>query len=1578
MDRGEKVAYYCSELGASRHTQQEQQIATTANNNNNIATKFDAQQQQQQNNQDNNNEKHLQQNAFQQLQQQQQHDGQSTNSSGDYPSRIINRYNNSTDDNQQHILSEQHARAQFIPSQIFQSAPQQANQLQQQVINTSSSQPQYLISNSNPQHLTTNLTPHHFNQQQHHSNNNNNPSSAAVAQIHSTNYHINSNHHLYQANMQQQQAAKAALFQHHKSPSQGEDGHLRLQNNQVIFHENNKQQQQHSMLAAGDQELQRRQIASQHQKQLVEQSSSTSAGLTSSQSMTHNDFTRLRRKSEQYLASEVRADGLDLEFEAMLLNDSSNVLTNNNNNNNNNQFLHQKHGPPPNHGQNAHKILRTLVNQPNPNENNPDQKNNGSKEVSLAGYGRAMQTNMVCPSKDSLFMTDNRSEDNIYEEIDIQTMNRLQAEYPIDTISLHSDTWKKKHGKKFLGASFTRWFSTRKKSSNSQNSDQEENPYVDSKMVKRPRLISLPEPMPDNLTPEKMTRRLIVSSIVDSENSYTNSLYRLIYEYKKPLEEADPPILSANKIGIIFYNLDQILQFHKLFGLALSHHIQEWDEKEMIGSVFTSTFSKPVVLEIYSGFINNFTNAMETARRASKGRAFGQFLQDKSVSSPDRLSFFGSMVKPVQRFPQFILLLSDLLKHTPFNHPDRMPLQRALTELESLADRLNERKRDAERHFAVKQLLKDHLNESNAHSQRYLLRQDDTCLLDMDPSTNTILKSKSRKMYLLNDMLICVTTPSNRLKFAIPLSDITVVESITPAISNLLAHSNFKNSTDATNPMFATQNYTIERMECERQSLVHDLELMMRIAALVASLRFQYNGLNPSDPEQICLGIRDEIRKKEFQMTLIDRSCLQLRLHSKNNKDTLVVQFSTPEAKRDWLIDVRLTKLALDRANNPGWENVTDNPPPSYQASLCSIGQRLPLFVKSLAIFKLDRSNLTCALHYYLRQAPFIGENPAGVLWICNVNAGASSLGALATNGAEVSLIHSYELSDSHVTCLESVGSTLWIGLRQGRIIVIDANSPSEWVQFASLDVQAEVTCIKHFGHFVYVGLINGIVAVFDAINFDKPFLVKLTDSPVTCLLPINEEMFACSQNRIWRIKETNIVDSLLIVQSDKILPLEEEPRPNLLAHCGSGIWASLIDSPIVKLYHAETMKHLQDIDVGKCIRRVLSDFNEEIKITVTSMIATRGLLWIGTNVGMIATLTLPRLQGVPLVSGSINVALHRFMGPVNIMLNLSAGSECIPQLPFANRQQLKPNHFVKNEDAEAIYGQYADLMNVADYITSSRKSGGLAESQPGGLDWKYNPNVNMSVSDESNSSASSGAIYQDGVPRGMKQVQNKAVVANAAGMVAQSQQQQQMNPAAVAQQQQAAVVQSGGPLGAGSQVANPITDLNHIYDKAPSHSVTYNQGSLNGGQPMATNLSDGVSLDRLHQRQMLSASQTMLTGGNKQIDQLSSNAQQADYGSQSGKVPNKLYDQPTQLIQQQQQMVQRHPASQVDDNMLLNSMQPSMSTYGTLGGGRRKPFVGNKTVLVLAGGNGYQRMAVGDNKPFGEHAHCIIWEYKA
>ena len=120
---------------------------------------------------------------------------------------------------------------------------------------------------------------------------------------------------------------------------------------------------------------------------------------------------------------------------------------------------------------------------------------------------------------------------------------------------------------------------------------------------------SLP-PTPLFLTAEQTKRRHILSSLVHSENNYLASLDRLVGEYKVPLEQSSPPILSQAKVETLFHRLEQILTSHLEFRVALTEAVQMWDKEEKIGDVFVSCFSKSKVLEVYSDFINNFSEVL--------------------------------------------------------------------------------------------------------------------------------------------------------------------------------------------------------------------------------------------------------------------------------------------------------------------------------------------------------------------------------------------------------------------------------------------------------------------------------------------------------------------------------------------------------------------------------------------------------------------------------------------------------------------------------------------------------------------------------------------------------------------------------------------------------------------------------------------------------------------------------------------------------------------------------------------------------------------------------------------------------
>lgn len=112
-------------------------------------------------------------------------------------------------------------------------------------------------------------------------------------------------------------------------------------------------------------------------------------------------------------------------------------------------------------------------------------------------------------------------------------------------------------------------------------------------------------------------------------------------------------------------------------------------------------------------------------------------------------------------------------------------------------------------------------------------------------------------------------------------------------------------------------------------------------------------------------------------------------------------------------------------------------------------------------------------------------------------------------------------------------------------------------------------------------------------------------------------------------------------------------------------------NSSTICLYHTETFKHLQDINIASNVMRVTvgPDMNtgscgsrdcinnNRSAVNVTALMACKGLLWVGTNVGICLTIPLPRLEGVPIISGRVNISYHAHFGPISFLLALQPKS---------------------------------------------------------------------------------------------------------------------------------------------------------------------------------------------------------------------------------------------------------------------------------------------------------------------------------
>eukprot|EP00079_Xenopus_tropicalis_P036144 XP_017949915.1 PREDICTED: rho guanine nucleotide exchange factor 10 isoform X3 [Xenopus tropicalis] len=845
-------------------------------------------------------------------------------------------------------------------------------------------------------------------------------------------------------------------------------------------------------------------------------------------------------------------------------------------------------------------------------------------------------------------------------------------------------------------------------------------------------------PMPEGLSQQQVVRRYILGSIVESEKNYVDSLKRILEQYEKPLWETEPRLLSERKLKIVFYRIKEILQCHSLFQIALASRVAEWDTAEMIGDVFVASFSKSMVLDAYSEYVNNFSTAVGVLRKACATKpSFLEFLKQCQESSPDRITLYGLMMKPIQRFPQFILLLQDMLKNTNKGHPDRLPLQMALTELETLADKLNERKRDADQRCEIKQIAKAmnerYLNKLLSNGSRYLVRSDDMVETVFN-ERGEIIKTKQRRLFMLNDVLMCATANARSsvegssavttnqkylLKWSVPLSHAEVIE--------------YGESEDQGDQTLYSSLHVAEKVVVsskpnklymgpgqlynDLQNLLHDLDVVNQISQLVGQLKGNYQNLNHAVAQDWSVGLQKLILKKENEIRAADRCRIQLQLPGKQDKSgrptyfTAVFNTFSPAAKQSWLSNLQMAKLALGEENNTGWFCLEDE---GHQVKK----EKHPLLVKHLPVVmsKQQEFKIECAVY---NPEPYLSsENDPdtlsmhhGFLWIGSCTNQMGQISVLSLHNRSPKVLECFNV-ESRILCmvyipeeakqkqlsdapdLENGSSqvpdvpTICLGMEEGSICVYKSSQGSKKVRLQHFFTpeKSTVMSLASISQCLYAGLVNGNLATYTKAedgnwNTDQPKLIKLGVLPVRSLLIMERTIWAASGEQIFIIgQDSNAIEHQFEAHSEEGMVISH------MAVAGVGIWIAFTTGSTLRLFHTETFEHLQDINIATPIHNMLPG---QHRVSVTSLLVCHGLLMVGTNLGVIVSLPVPRLQGIPKVTGRGMVSYHAHHSPVKFLVKATAINKKYRRTP--SRCSQISHSELKNEDSHCTGVQQND-----------------------------------------------------------------------------------------------------------------------------------------------------------------------------------------------------------------------------------------------------------------------------------------------
>uniref|UniRef100_A0A803VZJ5 Rho guanine nucleotide exchange factor 17 n=1 Tax=Ficedula albicollis TaxID=59894 RepID=A0A803VZJ5_FICAL len=398
--------------------------------------------------------------------------------------------------------------------------------------------------------------------------------------------------------------------------------------------------------------------------------------------------------------------------------------------------------------------------------------------------------------------------------------------------------------------------------------------------------------------PGEDMRKHVIMTLLDTEQSYVESLRTLMQGYMKPLKQPENSLLcDPSLVDEIFDQIPELLEHHEQFLEQIHDCVQNWHEKQKVGDLLVQSFSKDVLVNIYSAYIDNFLNAKDAVRIAKEARpAFMKFLEQSMRENKEKQALSDLMIKPVQRIPRYELLVKDLLKHTPEDHPDHPFLIDAQRNIKQVAERINKGMKSAEeveRNARIVQEIESHIEgmEDLQAPLRRFLRQE------MVVEVKAVGGKKDRSFFLFTDLLVCTTlkrksgslrrssmslytaasvidTASKyKLLWKLPLEDVDIV----------------KGASQATNR---------ESIQKSISRLDEDLNTLGQVSKLSETLSFPHQGLDDVIKD-LMAAIHRELSEKQslsFSMAFPPNK-VELSTTKADGTESFIFEFPNPDAR---------------------------------------------------------------------------------------------------------------------------------------------------------------------------------------------------------------------------------------------------------------------------------------------------------------------------------------------------------------------------------------------------------------------------------------------------------------------------------------------------------------------------------------------------------------------------------------------------------------------------------------------------------------------------------------------------------
>ncbi|XP_050441671.1 rho guanine nucleotide exchange factor 17 [Adelges cooleyi] len=762
--------------------------------------------------------------------------------------------------------------------------------------------------------------------------------------------------------------------------------------------------------------------------------------------------------------------------------------------------------------------------------------------------------------------------------------------------------------------------------------------------------------------PMKDTRTHVVVELYDTERSYVESLQTLVNKYLLPLKSTENAVLiEPSVVDEIFYQIPEILMEHEQFLKDLHKRLEIWDAHQRIGDILLEMFSKKPVIDSYTSFINNWKQAKEAIKATCNSKpAFARYLESTAREHKGKLALDSLLIMPVQRVPRYELLIQTLLKHTEPSHPDHESLIESQKQVHEMAVKINCTEKDNMELEQIESLIDGLIHL--AATDRTFLRHDLVTIV-----SGQSMNRKERALFLFSDLLIVtsIKKKSGTIRKPSTTSPNSVVSNLEANKYKLL----MKIPLDDVE-IVKVKDENVRRMLREMEYLSEDVSTLTQMTDMVAMLHCPHGQLEDSIKDMLS-AVNKQLSERQASDTQL--CYLELNLHTRNGTETISIMFSKPEKRANWeeSFNEAKQKLVLSTDRRPNADFVGPVPIRKTRAGLQFTCAAPALNQRDVWVCNSDGYvGQVCVLSLY--PEPTVtscnGVCNARILCVTSIpapqrvdqNSDATkddrsgnteisiSIEDTDRTGPDIKLdSSSSEEDDDKEPNSDSVPDglypldpvdfegepTMWLGTEDGCIHVYNSMDNIR-IKRNKVKIQhgSAVHCIIYLNNRVYVSLANGDICIYypdtnGSWNTSDPVTINVGSAamPVSKMLPVGDKLWCLCHNTV------KILDTITLqFQHTFVIGGDSNRSLTNMVVSGMGVWLSLQNSAVLRLVHSITYEVLAEVNTAPAVTKMLSSCDDIIRqhkaacLRVTSLLAVKDLLWIGTSAGVVLTMSIP------------------------------------------------------------------------------------------------------------------------------------------------------------------------------------------------------------------------------------------------------------------------------------------------------------------------------------------------------------------